>query len=1374
MFRVRRREEVEAVTVFSSFGFGRAAPITSPAALAPPRARARARARHAGHPDSHSNHQPPTRLLPPKHTRQALLPQAPGHARTTPPQHQQTTAALSVSAAAFRGISSRPPAATAAAAAAASTSPTTTRTAASSSAALLLLPPLAASSCRGFAAAAARRAGPPRGRRCAGAAAASSATSSLDNNTDDAAAASGGGQGGGGGSRGTTALLDGGGGGGDGGGGPPPGGRVEDRELADEASRSYLAYAMSVIVGRALPDARDGLKPVHRRILYAMHELGLAGSKPHRKCARVVGEVLGKYHPHGDQAVYDALVRMAQPFSMLVPLVSGHGNFGSLDDDPPAAMRYTECRLASAAEDSLLDGLEEETVDFAPTFDAAQEEPLVLPAKVPLLLVNGAQGIAVGIATKVPPHNLAEVVAAARHLALNPRATSRDLMAFVPAPDFPTGGEVLVGPGAAEMYETGSGSVVVRAKIAIETDDDEDGGGGGGTRSSKSSSSSAAARRRAAAAAAAAAAASAGDAPASSSSSSSGAVRIVVTELPYQTCKSDLVARVAELVDDKVLDGISDVRDESDRDGVRVVVEVKRGFQADAVRAQLLRHTRLQQRFSANVVALVGGAPRSLPLRDALQTWLDFRAEVVERRAAYRLRKAKTRLHVVEGLLLAMTKLDAVVAAVRAAADGPAARQELCSPRFGLSPEQADAVLALTLRRLTALEAGKLQEEAAALTETAKQLEALLADRQRVLGEVVREAQAVADKHAVPRRSRLRYLPGAVVVVPPPNPSGGGGGGGGAASSSSSSSSSFHSPAAQAISAAALAAGVPRAALEEAEAQAMAAAMAAGGSGNGTASSSQQYASLVVPELDGDGGLDDDAALVPNVPSLLLFSRRGFIKRVPADAFGAQRRGGRGKAAAGARTKSGTDALEEVAAVMAHDRVMFVTESGRALVLPAYRVPEASRTAGGAALAALLALDADDRVAAVLPLEGWDGGKAAKVAAAAAAKRSSASAAASLEEEEVTEEEPQLEEAEEEAEAEVEEEDGAFAHPPETEPYVVVATATGRIKRSPLSAFGPALRRTGTQAIKLAPGDRVVAAAVAKPPGGAEAGAAAGATGATALLASSGGRVVHFPLRSVRGTSRAAGSIRGMKLFAGEELVAMCVLSPEEAAGVAAQRESLAGLADEEGDDAAVLEEEEDDDEEGAAARAAASAAAAVLAGAKGRRRSRSVRRSASGSPTVDDGPWLLLVGSNGVGKRVPLHAFAIKGRGTQGVMAFRAASAAGGASAAVLAAAASGGGKKGGGSSSRASSPSAAALSRPSLVHARVVPPGARAEVLVATKSGLLTRCSAADVPALSRSARGSRVMRVGAGDAVAAFALLPEELLAAVGGGVVVSGEE
>jgi DNA gyrase subunit A len=1265
---------------------------------------------------------------------------------------------------------------------------------------LLLLTPLAAASAaassRAFASAAARRAPAARRRRGAPATAASALDDADGESPLGTDASGGGGSGSGGGG---AIVLDG--NGGNNNNGNNNDGRIEDRELSDEASRSYLAYAMSVIVGRALPDARDGLKPVHRRILFAMHELGLSGSKPHRKCARVVGEVLGKYHPHGDAAVYDALVRMAQPFSMAVPLVSGHGNFGSLDDDPPAAMRYTECRLAAAAEDALLDGLEEETVDFAPTFDAAQEEPLVLPAKVPLLLVNGAQGIAVGIATKVPPHNLAEVVAAARHLALHPGATSRELMAFVPAPDFPTGGEVLVGPGAAELYETGSGSVIVRAKIALETDEDEVGSGGGGNGRGGKAASAAAKRRAAARSSSSSEAAT--DHP-STSSSSSGAVRIVVTELPYQVCKSDLVARIAELVDGRQLEGVSDVRDESDRDGVRVVVEVKRGFQAEAVRAQLLRHTRLQQRFSANVVALVGGSPRSLPLKEALQHWLDFRAEVVERRARHRLRKAKARLHVVEGLLLAMKQLDAVVAAVRAAADGPAARSELCSARFGLTPEQADAVLALTLRRLTALEAGKLQEEAAQLAELARQLEALLADRSAVLAEVVREAQAVADKHAAPRRSKLRYLPGAVVVVPP---SSSGGGKSRPASPSSSSSkaattraaspststSTSASPAAQAIAAAALAAGVSRAALEEAEAAA-AAAWAASASASASAPAAidsilpPPFPALVIPEGDGDD-LDDDAALVPNVPSLLLFSRRGFIKRVPADAFGAQRRGGRGKAAAGQRTKTGSDALEEVAAVMAHDRVMFLTESGRALVLPAHRVPEASRAAGGAALGALLALDADDRVAAVLPLEGWDGGKAAAAARRASARSSGAggslggSLSASVEEEDDGEAEEEAKDGGDGGDDEEEEEE----EEEETEPYVVIATASGKIKRSPLSAFGPALRRTGTQAIKLAPGDRVVAAAVAPPAAVKATATAAGSggapkpppsIGATALLASSGGRVSHFRLRSVRGTSRSAGSIRGMRLQPGEELVAMCLLSPEEAAAVAAQREALAGLAeDEDADPVAVGGEEGDEEEEeeeggagqesgssnggivGGALARAASAAAEVLAGAKGRRRSRSVRRTAANSP-LDDGPWLLLIGTNGVGKRVPLHAFPIKGRGTQGVLAFRAAP----ATTTVLAKAATSkaAAKSRGASPSSSPSPvSPPPSSSPRLVHARIVPPGARAEVLVATSSGLLTRCAAGDVPALSRGARGARVMRVGAGDAVAAFALLPEELL-------------
>ncbi|GBF90404.1 DNA gyrase subunit A, partial [Raphidocelis subcapitata] len=374
--------------------------------------------------------------------------------------------------------------------------------------------------------------------------------------------------------------------------------RIEEKELHAEASESYLAYAMSVIVGRALPDVRDGLKPVHRRILYAMHDLGLSPAKPFKKCARVVGEVLGKYHPHGDAAVYDALVRLAQDFSMRLPLISGHGNFGSLDDDPPAAMRYTECRLAGAAPPLLLDDLESDTVDWAPTFDASQDEPTVLPAKLPLLLVNGTQGIAVGIATRIPPHSLTEVVEALVALAGDPEITTDALMRHVPGPDFPTGGELVVGPGIKEAYETGSGSLLLRARITIEGADPGPRGGGG----------AGAARRRKGAAAGgrggAAAAAAEGEEEGAGAGAAAGRQLIVVTEVPYQVNKAELASKIAELaelaskiaelVEAKTIEGVADVRDESDRTGVRLVVEVRRGYEARVVLNQLLKHTRLQ------------------------------------------------------------------------------------------------------------------------------------------------------------------------------------------------------------------------------------------------------------------------------------------------------------------------------------------------------------------------------------------------------------------------------------------------------------------------------------------------------------------------------------------------------------------------------------------------------------------------------------------------------------------------------------------------------------------------------------------------------------------------------------------------------------
>ncbi|KXZ50501.1 hypothetical protein GPECTOR_16g676 [Gonium pectorale] len=520
--------------------------------------------------------------------------------------------------------------------------------------------------------------------------------------------------------------------------------RVEDRELSDEAYQSYMAYAMSVIVSRAIPDVRDGLKPVHRRILFAMHELGLAHNKPYKKCARVVGEVLGKFHPHGDTAVYDTLVRMAQWFSMRETLVDGHGNFGSLDSDPAAAMRYTECRLTALAQAALLADLSAESVVWRPTFDESQTEPEVLPAVVPNLLINGTSGIAVGIASSIPSHNLGEVVAALRALIADPDVSTEALMAHVQGPDFPTGGELLVGPELVQAYANGRGSVVLRGVAVIERPQPP-----------------AAKKGRSAAAADTASSMEAADEELGGGGGSGGGgrerQRIVITELPYQVCKSDLVAAIAQLAESKQLEGVADVRDESDRSGTRVVVDVRRGHNAELLLAQLYSKTRLQVAIHFNCVSLVGSQPRCLGLKDMLQAFLDFRCEVVTRRASSQLAAATARAHLLDGLLRLLNTpglLDAAVATIRVHADGPAARQALMA-QHGLSEAQAEAVLGFTLRRLTGLEAEKLAKEREELESTMARLQRLLSDRAALLGVVEAEAVAVAEAFPDPRRTRI-------------------------------------------------------------------------------------------------------------------------------------------------------------------------------------------------------------------------------------------------------------------------------------------------------------------------------------------------------------------------------------------------------------------------------------------------------------------------------------------------------------------------------------------------------------------------------------------------------------------------------------------
>ncbi len=488
---------------------------------------------------------------------------------------------------------------------------------------------------------------------------------------------------------------------------------VQDVDIADRMEQAFLDYSMSVIVGRALPDVRDGLKPVQRRILHAMGEAGLFPDRAYRKCASAVGDVMKKYHPHGDAAIYDALVRMAQHFSSRLPLVDGRGNFGSVDGDGAAAMRYTEARLSQAAM-ALLEGIDEDTVDFVPNYDGYESEPVVLPARLPNLLVNGASGIAVGMATTIPPHNLGEVVDACLLLLVEPDADTDRLMEAVPAPDFPTGGRIVPGEGIAEAYRTGRGTVTVEAVAATET-------------------------------------------------RAGGLPRIVVTEIPYQVNKAALLERIADLARARKVEGIRDLRDESSRDGMRVVIELKRGEDPSAVLGQLQRQTDLRTNVHVNMVALVTDdhgqpQPRTITLREALTRYLDFQREVLTRRSQHRRDKAAARAHILEGLLLALEHLDAVIALIRGSATPEEARTGLME-RFGLTDEQARAILDMPLRRLAQLERQRLADEHADLLARIAELDAILADPARLDALLGDELRAVREAHADPRRTRLSTAP---------------------------------------------------------------------------------------------------------------------------------------------------------------------------------------------------------------------------------------------------------------------------------------------------------------------------------------------------------------------------------------------------------------------------------------------------------------------------------------------------------------------------------------------------------------------------------------------------------------------------------------
>ncbi len=594
---------------------------------------------------------------------------------------------------------------------------------------------------------------------------------------------------------------------------------VLPRLIEDEMRDSFIDYSMSVIVQRALPDVRDGLKPVHRRILYAMSELGLGPTRPYKKSATVVGEVLGKYHPHGDMAVYDSLVRMVQDFSLRYPLVDGQGNFGSIDGDSAAAYRYTEARLTRLATE-LLSDIDKNTVQFAPNFDDRLQEPTVLPSKAPNLLINGSSGIAVGMATNIPPHNLNEVVDAAVHLIENPEATIADLMAFVKGPDFPTGGFIYGRDGIREAYETGRGRVVMRAKADIEDDDRKP--------------------------------------------------RIIITEIPFMVNKSRMIEQIAQLVREKKLTDITDIRDESDRDGLRVVIELKRDAIPYIVLNQLFKHTQMQSTFGVIMLALVNGVPQVLTLKQMLRYFLDHRHVVVIRRSQFDLDAALDREHILEGLKIAVDNIDEVVRIIRSSNDTDEAGSRL-RETFGLSERQAKAILDMRLARLTGLEIEKLEAELAEVRETIADLRDILSNEPRRWRIIREELEGLTKTYGDARRTTIR--------------------------------------------------------------------------GDTT-------------ELS----IED---LVPDEEMVITISHTGYIKRLHVDTYRQQRRGGRGLQ--GMDTKE-EDWVEHLFVARTHDYLMVFTRRGHCYWLKVHEIPQAGRAARGKPIVNLLALDASEQIAAVVPV----------------------------------------------------------------------------------------------------------------------------------------------------------------------------------------------------------------------------------------------------------------------------------------------------------------------------------------------------------------------------------------------------------------------
>ena len=601
-------------------------------------------------------------------------------------------------------------------------------------------------------------------------------------------------------------------------------GRTIPISIEDEIRTSYLNYAMSVIVSRALPDARDGLKPVHRRILYAMHEMGLRPDRPYKKCGRIVGDVLGKYHPHGDMSIYDSLVRLAQDFSMRYRAVQGQGNFGSVDGDPPAAQRYTEARMTGISEEMIRD-IRKDTVDFGPNYDDSMTEPLVLPGGFPFLLTNGASGIAVGMATNIPPHNLGEVCSAISAFIDNPEITIDELTTHITGPDFPTGGIIYGRAGIADAYRTGKGKIVVRARCVLEQN-------------------------------------------------KKGRDVIIVTEIPYAVNKNTLIVRIADLVRDKKLDGIQDLNDESDRDGMRIVIELKRGATPKVILNQLYSHTQLQQNFNVNFLALVHGKPKTLTIKDAVFHYVEHRKEVVIRRTKHDLRKAEEREHILIGLKIALDNIDEVIEIIKKSANVDDARSRLME-RFEFSERQAQAILNMQLQRLTNLETQKILDELAEVRKLIAYLKDLLSSEAKILDVVRTELEAVREKFGDERKTKI-----------------------------------------------------------------------------------------VATELESI----DDEDLIEKEDMVVVISNRGFVKRVPVSAYRSQGRGGKGASSANLKED---DFVELVFVASTHDNVMFITSAGKAYWMKVHELPEASRTARGQHVKALLALSADEDVSAVLTLKAF-------------------------------------------------------------------------------------------------------------------------------------------------------------------------------------------------------------------------------------------------------------------------------------------------------------------------------------------------------------------------------------------------------------------